>query len=99
MRDKPPTPPETLTRARQIALGNGLRYVYTGNVRDDAGSATTCPGCGTRLIGRDFYEITSWELTDGGHCAHCGAACPGVFAGAPGRWGNRRLQLNDFDEK
>jgi pyruvate formate lyase activating enzyme len=99
MRDKPPTPPETLTRARQIALGNGLHYVYTGNVRDDAGSATTCPGCGTRLIGRDCYEITSWALTDDGHCAHCGAACPGVFAGASGRWGNRRLQLNDFDEK
>jgi pyruvate formate lyase activating enzyme len=95
MRDKPPTPPETLTRARQIALGNGLHYVYTGNVRDDAGGATTCPACGTRLIGRDFYEITSWELADNGHCAACGAACPGVFAGAPGRWGNRRLPLND----
>ena len=79
--------------ARQIALGNGLRYVYTGNVRDETGGNTNCAGCGTRLIGRDFYEITAWGLTDDGHCIACGAVCPGVFAGAPGGWGNRRLPL------
>jgi pyruvate formate lyase activating enzyme len=95
MRDKPPTPPETLTRARDIALGNGLRYVYTGNVRDQTGGNTNCVGCGTRLAGRDFYELTDWNLTDDGHCIACGAACPGVFSGAPGRWGNRRLPLDD----
>jgi pyruvate formate lyase activating enzyme len=95
MRDKPPTPPETLTRARQIAIGNGLRYVYTGNVRDETGGNTNCANCGTRLVGRDCYEITAWNLTDDGHCIACGAACPGVFSGAPGRWGNRRLPLDD----
>jgi pyruvate formate lyase activating enzyme len=46
MRDVPPTPPSTLKRAREIALRTGLRYVYTGNVHDEAGQSTYCHGCG-----------------------------------------------------
>ena len=44
MRDRPPTPAATLTRARRIALDNGLRYAYTGNVHDPEGQSTaaTC---------------------------------------------------------
>lgn len=34
MRDRPPTPPESLNLARDIALQTGLRYVYNGNVDD-----------------------------------------------------------------
>jgi pyruvate formate lyase activating enzyme len=98
MRDKPPTLPETLTHAREIALGNGLRYVYTGNVRDPAGGSTNCVGCGNRVVGRDGYEITAWNLTDDGHCTACGGVCPGVFAGVPGGWGSRRLPLDDVGE-
>jgi pyruvate formate lyase activating enzyme len=45
MRDRPPTPPQTLTRARRIATGNGLRYAYTGNVHDPAGQSTRCHQC------------------------------------------------------
>lgn len=37
MMDVPPTPHETLTRARDIALEEGLNYVYTGNVHDREG--------------------------------------------------------------
>ena len=43
MRDVPATPPETLTRARRIAMDEGLRYVYTGNVHDREGDTTLCP--------------------------------------------------------
>jgi pyruvate formate lyase activating enzyme len=93
MLDKPPTPPATLTRARRIALRNGLRYVYTGNVHDEAGGSTYCHGCGQRLIGRDWYEITEWRLDEGGRCGHCGAACAGVFDGPAGAWGARRLPV------
>jgi len=93
MRDKPPTTLHGLNRARQIALGNGLKYVYTGNIRDPAGSRTSCAACGAQLIGRDGYELVAWKLTDDGHCAACGAQCPGVFAGPPGHWGNRRVPL------
>ena len=55
MLDKPHTPPATLTRARQIALANGIRYAYTGNVHDGDGGSTWCHGCGQLLIERDWY--------------------------------------------
>ena len=93
LRDRPPTPAATLSRARRMALANGLRYAYTGNVHDEAGGSTHCHACGERLIGRDWYTLTAWSLSDDGHCRHCGAACAGVFDGPPGRWGARRLPV------
>jgi pyruvate formate lyase activating enzyme len=87
MREKPPTPPATLTRARRIALKNGVRYAYTGNVHDREGGSTYCHQCGQRLIGRDWYVLSEWQLTEDGHCRYCGTACAGVFAGPPGTWG------------
>ncbi len=93
MLDTPPTPPATLTRARGIALRNGLRYVYTGNVHDEAGGSTYCHHCGTRLIGRDWYAITAWNLGADGRCPSCGTACSGVFESRPGTWGARRMPV------
>ncbi len=90
MRDTPPTPPATLTRARGIALANGLLYPYTGNVHDRAGGTTRCAGCAEVLIERDWYEILAWNLTDDGRCTACGTPCPGRFEGPPGTWGSRR---------
>jgi pyruvate formate lyase activating enzyme len=92
MLDKAPTPPQTLQRARSIAVKNGLRYVYTGNIRDLEGQATYCHGCGAAVIGRDGYDITRWHLR-GGCCKSCGAPCAGVFEDEPGRWGSRRLPV------
>jgi pyruvate formate lyase activating enzyme len=93
MTDRPPTPPATLARARELALGNGLDYVYTGNVHDRAGGSTWCPGCGALLIERDWYELGRWGLTADGRCASCGIAVPGVFAARPGTWGSKRLPV------
>jgi pyruvate formate lyase activating enzyme len=92
MMDRPPTPPATLTRAREIGLRNGLHYVYTGNVHDEAGGTTTCPACRTALIGRDWYRLTRWDLVDG-RCPGCRATVAGVFERRPGRWGPRRLPV------
>jgi pyruvate formate lyase activating enzyme len=93
MLDRPHTPPATLTRARHIAIENGLRYVYTGNVHDPAGSSTYCHLCGHILIGRDWYVLSDWSLTDDGRCTHCGTVLPGVFAGPPGDWGSKRVPV------
>ncbi len=93
MTDVAPTPPQTLTRARCIALRNGLRYVYTGNVHDEEGGSTYCHQCGTRLIARDWYVITDWNLSAEGRCPACGTACAGVFEPQPGAWGARRLPV------
>jgi pyruvate formate lyase activating enzyme len=90
MPDTPPTPRETLVRARRLALRNGLRYVYTGNVHDPAGTTTHCHACGGTLIGRDGYTIARWNLSPEGRCLDCGTPCAGVFNGPPGHWGDRR---------
>jgi pyruvate formate lyase activating enzyme len=97
MRDVSPTPPATLTRARRIAMRNGVRYAYTGNVYDPEGGSTWCHRCGALLVGRDGYELTAWNLK-GGACGTCGAPCAGIFEERPGRWGERRLpvRISDF---
>jgi pyruvate formate lyase activating enzyme len=94
MMDVPSTPAATLTRARRIALGNGLRYVYTGNVHDTEGGTTTCPGCGAEVIVRDWYAISAYLLEDDGTCRVCGTQIPGVYDGPAGRWGGRRLPVS-----
>ncbi len=93
MLDKPPTPPATLKMARRTALRNGIRYAYTGNVHDEEGGTTCCHACGARLIGRDWYTLTQWNLTDDGRCRSCGEACAGVFDGKPGGWGAKRMPV------
>ena len=93
MRDRPPTPASTLSRARSIGLATGLRYVYTGNVHDPEGQTTRCHACGERLIGRDGYTITAWGLEEAGGCGSCGEPCAGVFEAAPGNWGSRRQPI------
>ena len=93
MIDYPPTPAVTLTRAREIAMRNGLRYVYTGNVHDRASGSTWCHRCHALLIERDWYELGRWGLTPDGCCAGCGEKLPGVFAPRPGTWGSKRLPV------
>ncbi|NOY61648.1 MAG: AmmeMemoRadiSam system radical SAM enzyme [Gammaproteobacteria bacterium] len=98
MLDTPPTDAASLTRARNIALANGVRYAYTGNVHDDAGGSTYCHQCGKKLIGRDWYTLGEWNLDPHGNCTYCGASCTGVFDEFPGDWGSRRqpVQLKDY---
>ena len=93
MLDTPSTPPSTLTRARDIAMRNGVHFAYTGNVHDSAGGSTWCPSCGKLLIERDWYHLGEWNLTESGSCRFCGASCPGVFEAQPGDWGARRLPV------
>jgi pyruvate formate lyase activating enzyme len=98
MLDVPSTPYQTLQRARRIAMENGVRYAFTGNVDDEQGGSTWCHHCGERLIGRRGYDLTHWGLTPDGNCRSCGTPCAGVFEKAPGTWGSRRqpVRLADF---
>jgi pyruvate formate lyase activating enzyme len=90
MHDKPATSVSTLSRARDIARANGVRFVYTGNVHDPAGGSTWCHGCGALLIGRDWYKLSRWHLTKDGCCRDCGTPLAGVFERQPGTWGRKR---------
>lgn len=93
MQDYPPTPPATLTRAREIARSNGVHHAYTGNVHDSEGGSTYCSGCGKLLIQRDWYDLGEWHLTPDSRCAYCGEICAGVFEQEPGDWCARRMPV------
>jgi pyruvate formate lyase activating enzyme len=77
LQDKPRTPPETLHRARAIALETGLRYVYEGNIFSD-GANTSCPKCGELLIRRSWHDVLENRLEQGG-CPKCSVIIPGVW--------------------
>jgi len=74
----PPTPIETLGKAREIGLNMGLRYVYSGNVPGDEGESTYCYNCGNIVIERYGYQIMSIN-TNEGKCNNCGAVIDGIM--------------------
>jgi len=76
----PPTPVETLVKARDAARAEGLRYVYIGNVPGLEGAQTTwCPNCKKAVIERDIFAVTALHL-DSGRCRFCGEVIPGVWS-------------------
>jgi pyruvate formate lyase activating enzyme len=72
----PPTPVSVLTRFRQIAMQQGIRYVFVGNVPNHEGNNTYCHNCGKLLIERKGYLITAYNL-NGTRCAFCNTVIPG----------------------
>ena len=97
MQEVPPTPPLTLSRAREIANGAGLHYVDTGNVHDAVGGTTHCPSCSEPLIIRDWYEILGFHVSDEGMCSKCGGAIAGRFGHYEGAYGNHRMPIKLSD--
>jgi len=91
--DVPQTPVATLVRARNIALQQGLHYVYTGNVHNIEGDTTFCPSCKAPLIVRDWYQINDYRLTASGRCPDCGTAAAGRFDATCGYFGRHRIPV------
>jgi pyruvate formate lyase activating enzyme len=73
-----PTPVSTLARLRELAMAQGIRYVYVGNVPGHEGNNTYCHNCGNRIINRQGYFITEYQLT-GNRCNFCNTVIPGVW--------------------
>ncbi|HEY9652942.1 MAG TPA: AmmeMemoRadiSam system radical SAM enzyme, partial [Coleofasciculaceae cyanobacterium] len=73
----PLTPPETLHRAREIGLAEGLKYVYIGNLAADDSQNTACPSCGAVLIGRSPCRLLFNRIRNG-CCPDCDYAIAGV---------------------
>ncbi len=74
----PRTSLATLKKARRIAIGKGLKYVYTGNLQDDEGNNTYCPKCREMLIKRRFFDVVENKLKKG-KCFNCGQGITGVW--------------------
>jgi len=79
IKNLPPTPISTLERLRDIALEEGLHYVYLGNVPGHPGENTYCPNCGQVVIERYGYTIKKNSLS-GNKCRHCHQIIPGVWS-------------------
>ena len=75
-----PTPVETLVRARGIAMEEGVKFVYVGNVPGEDYDSTFCPSCGKVVIKRFGYDIIEWNLTEDMRCKFCGEKIPIVGA-------------------
>ncbi|MCA9220039.1 MAG: AmmeMemoRadiSam system radical SAM enzyme, partial [Planctomycetales bacterium] len=88
MRDRGPTPHQTLLAARETARRQGVKYVYVGNVDDQRHQSTYCPACGQVVIERNWYELGQYHL-QGSRCRHCGHEIAGRFADRPGDWGRK----------
>jgi pyruvate formate lyase activating enzyme len=78
LQNVPATPVKTLTRLHEIARGEGLNFVYVGNVPGHPGNNTVCPGCGKVVIRRVDMAVVKMDLKAGA-CAHCGRAIPGIW--------------------
>lgn len=87
------TPASTLQLARSIAINEGMKHVYTGNVHDDAGQSTYCAGCGTTVIERTGYRLGRYRIDEQGRCEVCERPVAGCFDARPGSWGPRRQRL------
>jgi pyruvate formate lyase activating enzyme len=76
--DRPSTPIQTLTTAREIGINAGLRYVYTGNVPGNAAENTFCYSCGESVIERWGFQVENLRLKNG-KCTQCGVEIDGVW--------------------
>jgi pyruvate formate lyase activating enzyme len=78
MRHLPPTSLQALESARDIAMSEGLEYVYIGNRQSEKGENTYCPECRNLLIQRVGYTVLQNRLKDG-CCPDCGRRIHGVW--------------------
>jgi len=78
MRNLPPTSLQTLDMAREIAMEEGLYYVYIGNIQSKEGQNTYCPGCKKLLIERSGFTVLQNRLKQG-CCPDCGKEIYGVW--------------------
>lgn len=79
LKNLPPTPLETMERAKAIADSEGLHYVYLGNVPGHPAESTYCPKCRRVVVGRIGFTVTEMHLRKG-KCEYCQQTIPGVWA-------------------
>ncbi len=93
VRNRPPTPQETLIRARKQAHKVGIKYAYTGNTYDRSTQSTYCPQCKQCVIERNWFELGAYRIKDG-NCDKCQTPIAGVFEETKGDWGRKRVAVS-----
>lgn len=79
MKDKPRTPTSTLNSARIIAIEEGIKHCYIGNVHSIEGQTTYCPNCKEPVIIRDWHSVLDIRM-NGNICMNCKSEIAGIFS-------------------
>ncbi len=81
MQDVHATPSQTLRRAYDIGKDVGLKYVYVGNIDDEARESTYCPNCHTLVIDRHGHigQYVTNYLVNKNSCPSCGYKLHGIW--------------------
>jgi pyruvate formate lyase activating enzyme len=96
LKNLPPTPVETLERARAVAMEEGIHYAYIGNVPGHPGDHTYCAHCGQMIIQRMGFAVVDYHIVDG-KCEYCGNPVPGVWGEAgPGEGVEQPMGPSDY---
>jgi len=74
----PATPEKSILTAIQIAKGNDIQYVYSGNLKTSEHEHTYCAECNALLISRKGYIIEE-NYRNNKKCPKCGAALPFIL--------------------
>jgi len=78
LKNLPPTPVSSLENAAEIAIEEGMKFVYVGNVPGHKYESTYCPNCGKKIISREGYRVKSINIKNG-KCTFCGESIPGIW--------------------
>ncbi len=76
--DQPRTSTAALSRAREIGLETGLKYVYEGNIPGKGWENTYCPNCRELIIERSGFHVTLNKINNSA-CFKCNIGIDGVF--------------------
>lgn len=81
MQDVPRTQASKLRRAYEIGKEEGLKYVYVGNIDDEARESTYCPQCHKLVIDRHGHigQYVTNHMINKNNCPYCGMSIDGVF--------------------
>ncbi len=84
MSELPPTSVEVLERLARVAVGEGLKHVYLGNVPGHRLEHTYCPNCNYLVVRRYGFDVVEWRLKEGNLCPNCGHSVNivGTFKGS-----------------
>ena len=74
----PVTPVSTLEKARDIAMGAGVKFVYLGNIPGHEAENTYCPKCKKMIVERRGFTILSNHIV-GNKCSFCRESIPGIW--------------------
>jgi pyruvate formate lyase activating enzyme len=78
LKNLPPTPVKTLERAKEIAVSEGINYVYVGNVPGHAAENTFCPKCNQPVVVRTGFMVRETMIKNG-CCQNCNQEIAGQW--------------------